>query len=60
MRLWLISILAVGALATWGCSSAGNSPSASPPTSAQADCERSGGVWRAALSFCEYPAPERR
>jgi hypothetical protein len=39
MRPWLISILAVGALATWGCSSVGNSPSASPPTSAQAECE---------------------
>jgi hypothetical protein len=29
-----------------------------PPTPAQLDCERSGGVWRAALDFCEFPSPE--
>jgi hypothetical protein len=29
-----------------------------PPTRAQLDCEASGGVWRAALDFCEYQAPE--
>jgi len=33
-------------------------PTSWPPTSAQVDCERSGGVWRAALNFCEFPAPE--
>ena len=33
-------------------------PAAWPPTPAQIDCERSGGVWRTALNFCEYPAPE--
>jgi hypothetical protein len=33
-------------------------PTAWPPTRAQVDCERSGGVWRAALNFCEFPAPE--
>lgn len=33
-----------------------------PTTGVQADCERSGGVWRAALNFCEHPraaAPDR-
>ena len=29
-----------------------------PPTQAQLDCERSGGVWRAALDFCEFPSPD--
>ena len=29
-----------------------------PPTRAQIECEQSGGVWRAALDFCEYQAPE--
>jgi hypothetical protein len=29
-----------------------------PPTRAQIDCEASGGVWRAALDFCEFPSPE--
>ncbi len=31
-----------------------------PPTPAQIDCEQSGGVWRAALDFCEFPSPYRR
>ncbi len=65
MKHWLISIVAFGALAASGCSSAGNSesagssPSASPATSALADCERTGGVWRAGMTSCKYPAPER-
>ena len=33
-------------------------PASWPPTRAQVDCERSGGVWRAALNFCEFPAPD--
>jgi hypothetical protein len=33
-------------------------PAVWPPTRAQVDCERSGGVWRAALNFCEFPAPD--
>jgi hypothetical protein len=42
--------------------SGGQSPppaQAAPPavSSAQADCERSGGVWRAALNVCEFPKP---
>lgn len=59
MKPWLISILALGVLSSCGCSSASSHPSASPPTSAQADCERTGGVWQAALSYCKYPAPEK-
>jgi hypothetical protein len=31
-----------------------------PPTPAQIDCEGRGGVWRAALDFCEFPSPDRR
>ena len=34
-----------------------HAPSASPPTSARAECERRGGVWRAAVASCEYQAP---
>ena len=33
-------------------------PATWPPTRAQVDCEQSRGVWRAALSFCEFPAPD--
>ena len=29
-----------------------------PPSPAQLECEASGGVWRAALDFCEFPSPE--
>jgi len=29
-----------------------------PPSPQQIDCERSGGVWRAALTFCEFPSPQ--
>jgi hypothetical protein len=35
-----------------------SAPSASPISGAQIDCERSGGVWRAALNFCEFPKPD--
>ena len=65
MKHWPISIVALAALAAGGCSSAGStesvgsSPSALPSTSAQADCERTGGVWRAGLTSCKYPPPER-
>jgi hypothetical protein len=31
-----------------------------PPTPAQIDCEQRGGVWRAALDFCEFPTPYGR
>jgi len=31
-----------------------------PPSPAQISCEQSGGVWRAALNFCEFPSPDRR
>ena len=31
-----------------------------PPTPAQIDCEQRGGVWRAALDFCEFPPPYGR
>jgi len=31
-----------------------------PPSPAQIDCEGRGGVWRAALDFCEFPSPDRR
>jgi len=34
-------------------------PIAWPPTPAQIDCEGRGGVWRAALDFCEFPSPDR-
>jgi len=60
MRHRLISIIVLGTLAACGCSSTGSSPSASPSTSAQADCERTGGVWQAALTSCKYPAPQRQ
>jgi hypothetical protein len=33
-------------------------PSSSPVSRAQIECERSGGVWRAALDFCEFPKYE--
>jgi len=52
---WLILLVILGvAVPVIGCSFAGGSsswvPSAAGP---QAECERSGGVWRAALNFCE-------
>ena len=33
-------------------------PAQWPPTRAQVECELSGGVWRAALDFCEFPSPD--
>jgi len=54
----LVSVMLFGAFALAGCSSAAtSSPSAAPAYDPQAECERNGGVWRAPLSFCEYPAP---
>ena len=40
-----------------GCASRVSSspPSASPPTSAQAECDRTGGAWNANLGICETP-----
>jgi hypothetical protein len=42
-----------------GCSSV--PPSPEPPGSwpvwAEVECERTGGVWRRVLNFCEYPEP---
>jgi hypothetical protein len=35
-----------------------NAPAASPISRAQVECERRGGVWRAALDFCEFPKSE--
>jgi len=59
MKHRLISIIVLGTIAVGACSSTASSPSASPSTSAQADCERTGGVWQAALTSCKYPAPAR-
>jgi len=57
----LVSVVLFGAFALAGCSSAAtsNAPAAAPAYSAQAECEQNHGVWRAALNFCEYPAPDR-
>ena len=58
MKPWLFGILTLGALATWGCSTTtyeSASPSTSPSGSPVENCERAGGVWRATLSYCEYP-----
>jgi len=57
MNRWLTVVMNVGVLVTLiGCSPTGEYGSWVPPsTGAQADCERSGGVWRAPLNFCEYP-----
>jgi hypothetical protein len=52
------SFLAVSMLAAAGCASTDSGAPAASPSTAQVDCERTGGVWRAALNFCEYPAPE--
>jgi hypothetical protein len=41
-----------------GCASTETVTPAASPATAQADCERTGGVWRAPLNFCEYTAPE--
>ena len=57
MNPWLTRVVIAGVLAALsGCSSGGQYGSGVPPsTGPQADCERSNGVWRAALNFCEYP-----
>jgi hypothetical protein len=57
MNRWLARVVIVGVLVLLvGCAPAGEYGSWVPPsTGVQADCERSGGVWRAALNFCEHP-----
>jgi hypothetical protein len=48
------TVILFGALALGGCAPAFD---AQPPSSAftpQAECERNGGWWRQAMSFCEY------
>jgi hypothetical protein len=57
MNRWLTRVVIAGILLqVAGCSSAGEYGSWVPPSvGAQADCERSGGVWRTALNFCEHP-----
>ena len=56
---WIASsLLAVSALTAVGCASTDSVTPAASPAAAQVDCERTGGVWRAALNFCEYTAPE--
>lgn len=60
MRPSRVAVLALGAVATFGCSSANyasSSPSASPASTAQVmDCEGGGGVWRAQPPACVYRA----
>jgi hypothetical protein len=60
MKQLLVMLLVVGAMATIGgcASSRYDDPAASPSRTTAAECERNGGVWRAALNFCEYQAPE--
>ena len=56
---WIASsLLAVSMLAAVGCASTDSVTPAASPSTAQVDCERTRGVWRAALNFCEYTAPE--
>ena len=57
MKRWLAEVMNAGIVVMLvGCSPAGEYGSWVPPsTGAQADCERSGGVWRAPLNFCEHP-----
>jgi len=51
MNRWLARVVIAGVLVPFiGCSPASQYGSWVPPsTGVQADCERSGGVWRAAL-----------
>jgi hypothetical protein len=60
MKQRFITVVVIGVTAlVSGCASADyNGSAASPSMRAAADCERNGGVWRAALNFCEYQAPE--
>ena len=56
---WIASsLLAVSMLAAVGCASTDSVTPAASPSTAQVDCEQTRGVWRAALNFCEYTAPE--
>ena len=56
---WIASsLLALSMVAAVGCASTDSVTPAASPSTAQVDCERTGGVWRAALNFCEYTAPE--
>ena len=59
MRQRFVPLVILGVM-VWigGCTSASYNGAASPPTTAAADCERNGGVWRTALNFCENQAPE--
>ena len=55
MTRWIASsLLAASILAAVGCASTESTTSAT----AQADCERTGGLWRTAVNYCEYTAPE--
>jgi hypothetical protein len=60
MKQLFVMLLVIGAMAAiGGCASRTyDGAAASPSPTAIADCERNGGVWRAALNFCEYQAPE--
>ena len=60
MKQAFVMLLVIGAMAAIGgcASNTYDGSAASPSTTAIADCERNGGVWRAALNFCEYQAPE--
>jgi len=58
MRISKLASIAVAvSLTAAGCVSSQSAPAASPRMSAQIECERGGGVWRAALNFCEYQSP---
>jgi len=58
MRISKFGFIAVAlGLAALGCASSQATPAASPRMNAQIECERGGGVWRAALNFCEYQSP---
>jgi hypothetical protein len=54
-RLGFVLVVAVAGLA--GCSATVGAPSASPDTSEQLACERTGGWWRPQLNYCEYESP---
>jgi hypothetical protein len=60
MKQLSVMLLVIGAMAAIGgcASSRYDGPAASPATTAAAECERNHGVWRTALNFCEYQAPE--
>ena len=57
MKSTLIALVAVVTFA--GCATTySGDPYASPgPWTAQAECERNGGVWRAIHNMCEYQSP---